>query len=377
MQLLDILKNIGAEGQQALGKIPREAMVGVGLGLASGQPGAPLQGFAAGMGARQQAQLDQEDRALARQKFDLQRQEIEARLESLKLDRDQQKALQLGRERLSAVLRQNPNISPTDAFRLAALETGDENWLQRWGDAETKTAQAQQLQEYRDAMLGISATNAATNASNAATNAARIAQEQQAKQAEKARGLQQQAIDLDTSFEQQQRALDSQLQLGGQLLQSPGFDRNFGLLGAVPNVPGWAGADADALINRFGSGEIMNLVREGAMKGVLSDSDIKIMERASSVLSDRKQSPEQARAALTEALGVMRKLKDAAQGTYERKRSTLGAQPGPAGTPTPSGAGAGKTTTRAQLERIAQRRGVSVEQAMQDAQAAGFRVLGQ
>lgn len=372
--LQEYMKGIGNDLAEGLNKIPPEVYVGVGAGVASGQPGAPLQGFLQGMGAHQQGLQAQEDRALERQQHDAKMAELDARLEGLKLDNDEKKAMATGRERLANVLKSNPGISPTDAFKLAAMETGDERWLERWGNAEAKETERQTLQEYRDAMLGISATNAATNASNAQTNQARQQAEFDAKQAEKTRGMEQQAIDLDTGFEQQQRALDSQLELGEKLLKSEGFDRNFGLFGAVPNIPGWAGADADALINRFGSGEIMNLVREGAMKGVLSDSDIKIMERASSVLSDRKQSPEQARAALTEALGVMRKLKDSSKATYERKRSTLGTQPSQSGG-TPAGAGGGKTVTRAQVEATAQKRGMSVDQVMKDAEARGWKVL--
>lgn len=376
-QLLDYLSGLKDDLSEGLGKIPPEVYVGVGAGAASGQPGAPLQGFLQGYAAHQQGLQAQEDRALERQQHDAKMAELDARLEGLKLDNDEKKAMATGRERLANVLKSNPGISPTDAFKLAALETGDETWLQKWGDAEAKETERQTLQEYRDAQLGISATNAATNERNSLANQQRAEAEFGAKQAEKARVLEQQGIDLDTGFEQQQRALDSQLELGDKLLNSEGFDRNFGLAGAIPNVPGWAGADAKALIDRFSSGELMQLVQSGAMQGVLSDSDIKIMMQASAVLADPKQSPEQARAALTEALAVMRKLKETGKATYERKRSTLGtqpAQPSQSGG-TPAGASGGKTVTRAQVEATAQKRGMSVDQVLKDAAARGWKVL--
>lgn len=374
MQLLDILKNIGTDLQQGLGRIPPEAMVGTGTGFASGQPGAPLAGFAQGMSAHQQALADAEDRELARQKFDLQRQELDMRLEGLRLSNEEKKALAAGRERLATVLKQNPNISPTDAFRLAAMETGSEDWLVKWGDAEQKTAQAQQLQEYRDAMLGISATNAATNASNAQTNAARIAQEQQAKAAERAKetGLAVQGLD--------QQVIDSQTQLADtydltqQVLQHPGFARNYGLTGVMPNIPGQAGEDARVLVERIANSEVLKNTDQ--LKGVLSDTDMKILRNASTTLQNYRQSPESAAAEVRRLAEVIQRAHQATSKAFVEKRGALQGTPAPAAGPSaPAGAQGGKTATRAQIERLAQRRGVSVEQAMQDAQAAGFRVL--
>jgi hypothetical protein len=90
--------------------------------------------------------------------------------------------------------------------------------------------------------------------------------------------------------------------LATELLKDPSLGAVFGpLQGRMPTLRGGT-ADAEAKIDRLQS--LLTLDNLGLMKGVLSDTDIKILQRAATVLSNRTISDGQARAELQRISGA-------------------------------------------------------------------------
>jgi hypothetical protein len=136
--------------------------------------------------------------------------------------------------------------------------------------------------------------------------------------------------------------------LASALVSHKGFGGAFGLAGSYIPTVRQDTADAEQLLGSLQS--MLTMENMGKMKGVLSDSDMKVLRQASTTLSNR-MSEGAARDELNRVVEVM----------------------GRVGAGDPDNGG-GKVMTMAEAQALAAKRGVSVEEVIQRARAKGYTV---
>ncbi|TKD39934.1 hypothetical protein [Azotobacter chroococcum] len=371
--LADYLNGLKDDLSEGMGKIPREAMVGVGMGLASGQPGAPLQGFVQGMAANQQGQLDAEERQMQLRESQAKIDKLQAEIEGQDLDNDGKRALQAGRDAIMEQIKMNPGLPPEEAVKLAIQSSGHEDWVDRWMKAENQKAQIDQkrsaldetrryhdaLIEQGDARTGVGVMNAQTGARNAESNAQRIAFEQQTKAAEsqRERGLAVQQLDqqdtmANVALEEGERRID-------ELLSAPGFDALYGGKGAsYAAAPEWAGNlfaavkdpdrnNAEVMRQAIASDAVLNEFQQqkaaGVTFGAATVAEWSLLGQAAVDAARPGQTPQQAREKWQKYKEHRRKLVNLMRQDYQSRKGILGGQGAPAPSP-------GATPSRDQLK---------------------------
>jgi hypothetical protein len=110
------------------------------------------------------------------------------------------------------------------------------------------------------------------------------------------------------------------------LRDAKGFNRAFGVLDSKLPTLNQDTADAEAMRNTLTS--LLTLENMGLMKGVLSDSDMKVLRQASSLLGNEAVGEVAARAELDRLIPIMEKVAGIVGGVEEPRMGRTGAQQG-------------------------------------------------
>lgn len=116
------------------------------------------------------------------------------------------------------------------------------------------------------------------------------------------------ATDKQLNFPQKAAAIDQNIEIIDKALAKPGFDKNFGLSGQIPNIPGSEAADAATYIKQIGGTAFLTAIGEMRGSGSISERE---GEAATSAVA-RLQNSQSAKSA-REALGDLRKIMAAAK----------------------------------------------------------------
>lgn len=140
---------------------------------------------------------------------------------------------------------------------------------------------------------------------------------------------QQGQFNADTAvLEQTGSALDRLATATNEMLQSPGLGRITGIPGKLPNVPGMAGADAEAKLQtlkaQVGFGVLQDMRNASANKasglGQITERELAFLQNALGAL-DKSQSEEQMRESLGKVLAFTQASKARLRNAYNLKHS--------------------------------------------------------
>lgn len=136
-----------------------------------------------------------------------------------------------------------------------------------------------------------------------------------------------------------QSGLDRLATAANEVLQSPGLGRITGIAGMIPNVPGMAGADAQAKLQTLKAQvgfnvlqEMRNASKTGGALGSITERELGFLQNALNAL-DTAQSEGQIRESLSNIMKYANDAKGRLQGAFNLKHEKRAAQQGGASTP--------------------------------------------
>lgn len=147
------------------------------------------------------------------------------------------------------------------------------------------------------------------------TNALKLADLQDKRQ-QNQMAIEQGKRDKIDNFSRANDTLDQTLDTASRVLNSPGFDKYFGVsmtkLPGIGTLPGTDAADTEALVNTLSSQGFLTSIQQMKGMGALSDAEGKKISSAIASL-DSKQSDKSARAAVKTIISVTQAAKDRLQ----------------------------------------------------------------
>lgn len=175
-----------------------------------------------------------------------------------------------------------------------------------------------------------------------------------------------------------QADLDRLAASANELLKTSNLGRITGIVGALPNIPGMEGADAQAKLNTlksqvgFGVLQAMrNASKTGGALGNVSDAEGKRLEANLAAL-ENAQSEKQMRESLQKIVDFSAQAKDRLAGAFNMRHNPDNPSTPEASKGAPSAAAAPKQYSGAEIQAVALRTGKTEAQVRADMKAKGL-----